>query len=138
VSHIHSKLNPNKPQVLLRAGEVTTVGPQLAGPNRSQAASERAMARQARAVGEYARTHGKDMTPTGLASRGTAYPRHAFSPALRATDFAGYGQRSGPLHPEAGQPWAFTPKPRPPAPGQLSLSFNVPPRQRGQQLPLPY
>lgn len=87
-----------KPQVLLRAGEVTTVGPQLAGPNRSQGASvERQLAAQARATGQFARdTRGRDVSPTGLASRGTRYTPRPYSPALTSRDFAAIGRRTAP------------------------------------------
>jgi RHS repeat-associated protein len=128
VGHMH------KPQVLLRAGEVTTVGPQLAGPNRSQGATvEREMGRQARETGQFARdTRGRDVSPSGLALRGARFPRQPFLPALLERDFArDYGQRSSPLNPDAGAPWPYNPKARPPAPGQLSLPFYGPSTRPG-------
>ncbi|MGY0035273.1 RHS repeat-associated core domain-containing protein [Pedobacter sp. NJ-S-72] len=73
-----------KPFVLLTAGERSPVGPQLAGPNRSDGGGAvRAMAGTVRAAGGYTRTDGLDMTPAGVASKGVRYPTIALPPALR-------------------------------------------------------
>ncbi|MBB5644963.1 SpvB/TcaC N-terminal domain-containing protein [Pedobacter cryoconitis] len=127
-----------KPFVLLRAGERSPVGPQLAGPNRSDGGGAvRAMAAAVRGAGGFTRTDDLDLTPAGIASKGTRYPAIALPPALRDPRLPVIGRLTAapptppPLitvPPASGTGAPVTPV-TPPAPmEQLSFDFNAPPR----------
>ncbi|PZR19425.1 MAG: insecticidal toxin complex protein, partial [Flavobacterium psychrophilum] len=116
-----------KPFVLLRAGEVSPVGPQLASANRSDGGGAvRAMAASIRASGGFAREDGIDTSLTGVASRGTRYTPRPLSPALRNPALVEIGSATSP--PVRTPLIAFTPRPVSPAPpsappvlGQMSF-----------------
>lgn len=87
-----------KPFVLLRAGEVSPVGPQLASANRSDGGGTvRTQAASVRASGGFARTNGLDASPSGLASKGTKFPANPLAPALQDPRLPVIGRASGPL-----------------------------------------
>lgn len=118
-----------KPFVLLRAGEVSLVGPQVQSDNASQGAtSDKRMAAEARAAGQFARDNkGLDSSPSGVASKGTVNKPIPYSSAIAASKdrFVALGQASAPPAPSA--PLISLPASTAPAPslpkGQLSFSF---------------
>lgn len=86
-----------KPFVLLRSGEVSPVGPQLASENRSDGGGTvRRLAAAERAAGRYTRTDSRDMTPAGIASKGRRNPPNPLPPALRDNRLVRIGSASGP------------------------------------------
>ncbi|NEU08453.1 insecticidal toxin complex protein [Flavihumibacter sp. R14] len=86
-----------KPFVLLKSGEVSPVGPQLASANRSDGGGTvRGQATSIKASGGYGRVDGFDTTPSGLASKGTRYPANPLSPALQDPKLPALGRASGP------------------------------------------
>lgn len=123
-----------RPFVLLRAGEVSPVGPQLSGENRSDGGGAvRSLAATVRAGGGFARVDGIDTSPTGVASRGTRYPTIPLPSSLRDPRLLTVGAATGPpvsaplitLPPSSGA----APAP-PPAPmGQQSFAFMDEPVQ---------
>lgn len=125
-----------KPFVLLRAGEASPVGPQLASANRSDGGGTvRALAASERAAGRFARTDGLDTSASGLASKGTRYPANPLSPALQDPRLPVIGRAPGPpVQAPAFSPPASTGTAAPSfsnatasaTPQQLSFNFSEP------------
>ncbi|WP_340199982.1 SpvB/TcaC N-terminal domain-containing protein [Ascidiimonas sp. W6] len=121
-----------KPFVLLRSGEVSPVGPQLASENRSDGGGTvRSLAATERAAGRYTRTGGNDMTPSGIASKGRRNPPNPLPPALRDSRLVRIGSAASPPQqtpaitlPASSTPSAPSNATASATPRQLSFDFS--------------